>query len=219
MFSAFSVLSELLPIFFFVFLLKRNKEGMWVIFLYCIVSFTADNLFHFLQDRIIDRFYLSSSFTICEYSLFAWFLYSALKVKNFKYFLLFGSVLFYTVAIFNWSSRTTESFDSLSASVESVLMIIYCLLFLYEQIRDPSVLYIYYIKKFWIVVALLLYFSSTLFLFISAATLTKQEHTNFWLINNIFNILKNILFSISFFIKTNNKKAHHSTETIYADIQ
>jgi hypothetical protein len=102
-------------------------------------------------------------------------------------------------------------------SVEAILIIVYCIFFLYEQIKNPNSFYIYRSKKFWITIGLLLYFSSTLFLFIYAANLTKQEYLAYWAINDIFNILKNILFSISFLIKEGKTEAS-PLENLYADI-
>jgi len=66
-------------------------------------------------------------------------------------------------------------------------------------------------KKFWIIVAFFLYLSSTLFLFILAAKLSKHERDYYWNINFTFNILKNVLFAIAFVIKEPNKYAHIKT--------
>jgi len=121
------------------------------------------------------------------------------------------------MAIINFTTKKSESFDSLSASVEAILIIIYSIIFLYEQIKDPSVIYVYYTKKFWIVIAFFLYFSSTLFLFLYAATFTNQEHRSYWYINNIFDILKNILFCVAFIMKK-NKMYKSPLESLYADM-
>jgi hypothetical protein len=111
----------------------------------------------------------------------------------------------------------TRSFDSLTASLEATLIIIYSIFYFYEQIRNPEVFYIYYLKKFWMVLAFLLYLSATLFLFIYAATFTTQEHKNYWGINNISDIIKNIFFTISFCMKK-DKPQNNPIENMYADI-
>jgi len=214
-----SVFSGVLPMIFFVCFLNRNKQGgFWVIFLYCLISFLSDNLFHYLEHKL-NVFYLYSAFTICELSLISLFIYLSLKNKKFRLIVLIGGLSFLPIAIVNMLNGGNGTFfDSLSASAESILIIIYSILFLYEQLTDQTVIYVYYLKKFWIVLAILLYFSSTLFLFIYAATLTKQEYNNYWPINNVFNILKNILFSVAFLMKKSDK-AHHSLDTAYADMQ
>jgi hypothetical protein len=200
-----SVLSEILPIIFYFCFLKRNAgEKLWVIPIYCLVSFISEIAVSVFQQKV-DVFYLIASFTICEYTLFTLILYLFLKEKKFRYVPLIGSVFFYTLAIINFLTKKSETFDSLSASSEAILIIIYCILFLYEQIKDQNIIYIYYTKSFWIIIAIFLYLSSTLFLFIYAATLTKQEHKSYWPINDVFNILKNILFCISIAMKKGSK--------------
>ena len=189
---------------------------MRVIFLYCIVSFLTDNSYDFLK-RWVSDFYTYSIFTIVEYTLFALFLYLCFKEKVFKSILLLCSLVFYGIAFYTLFSKRSAGFDSFSASLEAVFIIIYSILFLYEQIKDPMVFYVYFSKNFWIIIAFFIYFSSTLFLFIYAATFTTQEHQNYWGINFIFNILKNIFFSISFAMKKNDK-AHHPIESLYPDM-
>lgn len=176
----------------------------------------TEYLFLFLQHKI-EQFYLFASFTICEYTLFAIFLYTSIKNKKLKYIPVIGSLIFYAMAIINFTTKKSETFDSLSASVEAILIIIFSIVFLYEQIKDPAVIYVYYTKKFWIVIAFFLYFSSTLFLFLYAATFTNQEHRSYWYINNIFDILKNILFCIAFTMKK-NKMYKSPLENLYADM-
>lgn len=213
----FGFFSEILPIIFYFCFAKRNKsEGLWVVFWYCIVSLLSDPISLLLQHKI-DKFYLYSSFTILEYTLFAFFFYSSLTEKILKYSTIVGSLIFYLIVIISFTKKNSGNFDSLSASVEAILIIIYSILFLYQQIKDPAVTYIYYNKKFWIVIALFIYFSSTLFLFLYAATLTAQEHHNYWSINNLFEIIKNIFFCIAFAMQK-DKKNPYSTENLYPDI-
>ena len=216
MLRSVSIFSDILPIIFFILFTKRNKkEGLWVIFLYSILSFVADNSFNRLP-QVVD-FYVYSSFTIIEYTLFTFFLYKALKEKLFKYILITGSVVFYAIAIFNLFKEKKETFDSLAASVECILAIIYIICFLYEQIKDPANSFIYYSKKFWIVIAFFLYFSSTLFLFVYADNFTNEEHKNYWNINFIFNILKNAALSLAFVMKKRERTAY-SLENPYSDL-
>jgi len=210
-------LSEILPVILYACFIKRNRhEGLQLIFLYCLISLSTEYLFFFLRHRV-DKFYLYASFTIIEYTLLTIFLYFSLKDKKLWFIPIVGSLLFYSIVIVNFLTKKSEVFDSLSASVESILIIIYSIVFLYIQIKDPSVIFVYQTKKFWIVIAFFIYFSSTLFLFLYAATFTNQEHKSYWIINNIFDILKNVLFCIAFSMKK-SKASKHSIESLYADV-
>jgi len=144
-----------------------------------------------------------SGFTILEFTLFSFFFYSSLYERKFKYIPIIGAVVFYAVAI---SSFTNKRFDSLPASVEAVLVISYCILLLYEQIKNPAIVFVYNTKKFWVIIAFFLYFSATLFLFIYTSALSEEERSNYWPINNFSEMLKNILFCVSFIMKSRPKE-------------
>lgn len=67
--------------------------------------------------------------------------------------------------------------------------------------RDSNIEFVYYNKKFWIIIAFFLYFSGTLFLYIYVNTLPDAQRSRYWAINNFFEILKNILFCVAFIMK------------------
>lgn len=200
--------SEILPIILYLCFLKRNRgEGLWVIFLYCCISLLSEVLVSILQ-QTFSPFFIYSSFDLIEYALFSLFFYLSIKGKKFKYIPIFGAFILFTIAIFGFSSKNQGDFDTVSASIEAILIISYCILVLYEEINDPEIIFVYNTKKFWVIIAFFLYFSSTLFLFSFAKTLTQKEHDKWWTINNFFEILKNILFSISFIMKKSNNKPY-----------
>lgn len=169
---------------------------MWVIFLYCVLSLLTELVYYLVKTQVV-----FSGFTIVEFTLFSFFFYSSLQERKFKYIPIIGAVLFYAIAIGSLATKSVQAFDSLAASVEAILVIIYCILLLYEQIRDPSIVFVYNTKKFWVIIAFFLYFSATLFLFIYTSTLSEEQRSSYWLINNFFEMLKNILFCISFIMK------------------
>jgi len=168
-------ISEILPIIFYLSFIKRNRgEGLWVIFLYSILSLVMQPLFVLLLPKV-PKFYFYASWTILEFTLFSIFFSSSLERKKFKYIPAIGAVIFFVIASMSFIGKNQEDFDSLTASVEAILVIIYCIFLLYEQINDPSVVFVYDNKKFWVIIAFFLYFSSTLFLFLFAGNLTKKE--------------------------------------------
>jgi hypothetical protein len=205
-----ALIAEILPILFYLIFLKRNRgEGLLVIFLYCVLSLLTEVVYAALQSQLV-----FSSFTILEFTLFSFFFYSSLHDRKFKYIPIIGALLFYVIAISSFTSKNAHAFDSLPASVEAVLVISYCILLLYEQIKDPNIVFVYNTKKFWVIIAFFLYFSSTLFLFIYAGSFSEQQHSTYWMINNFFEMLKNILFCVSFIMKKhyNNPYAVDSLE-------
>jgi hypothetical protein len=152
----------------------------------------------------VPYFIVSSGFTILEFTIISWFTYISLQSKKLKFVPIVGAAIFYPIAIINFTSNQ-DSFDSIPASIEAIIIISYCILLLYEQINDPKVIFVYNTKKFWVTIAFFLYFSSTLFLFLYARNFTQTEHDKYWTINNFFEILKNILISVSFIMRKPNK--------------
>jgi hypothetical protein len=207
-----ALISQILPVVFYLLFLKRNRgEGLGIIFFYCCFSCVTEGYFlGFIFNRLhlhFPYFFYDAGFTILEFSIISWFAYTSLKGKILKYIPLVGALIFYPVAVVNFT-RNQGSFDSIPASIEAILIILYCILLLYEQINDPLVIFVYNTKKFWVTIAFFLYFSSTLFLFLYARSFTQSEHDKYWNINNFFEILKNILLSISFIMKKNNKEPY-----------
>lgn len=200
--------SEVLPIALFLLFLKRNRgEGLGVIFFYCCVSCLTESIvFNRLHIDIPDYVH-DSSFTILEFSVISFFTYSSLRGKKLKFVPIIGALIFYPIAVINFS-KGLDSFDSVPASLEAIIIISYCILLLYEQINNPEVLFVYNTKKFWITIAFFLYFSANLFLFLYARTFTQEQIDKYWTINNLFEILKNILFSVSFIMKKTEKNPY-----------
>ena len=192
----------MLPIVFFLFFLHRNNEKkLWVIFVYVALSFLNDITLSSFPKGSQIKFYFFSFFTVVEYTLFSVFLYLNFKSKLIKQLIMGALPLFYLlVTYYIINKNQAKNFDAIPASLESILIIVFCVSFFFEQIRDMEVSFIYSSKTFWIIVAILVYMSATFFLFISAEFFTQQERQNYWFINSISNLIKNLLLAIAFII-------------------
>jgi len=201
-----SFISDSLPIIFFLLFYNRNKEKeLWVVVVYSVVSLTTDGLFYNIKASKLTEFYLFSIFTIIEYSLFSIFFYLHYKSANFKKTLITCSVIFIAFEIYNLLQVQKHQFDSLPASMESVLIIAYSILFFYEQLKTPDSNFIYSTKKFWVVIAIFLYLAATFILFISTLYMSEKERLVYWPINFIANIIKNVFICIAFALKPEKK--------------
>lgn len=200
--KALSIISGILPIIFFLIFLKRNKERkLWVVFIYVTLSFLTDFTFSALPKDAPIKFYVFSFFTVIEYTLFSLFLYLSFKSGLIKRIVAVVLPVFLILALyFIFNKNKSNDFDAIPASLESTLIIIFCVCFFFEQIRDMEVSFIYSSKTFWIIVAILIYMSATFFLFISAQYFTQEERKAYWFINFISNVIKNILLAIAFII-------------------
>lgn len=169
--------------------------------MYVILSLLTDFTNGSFEDNSQIKFYFFSFFTVVEYTLFSIFLYFNFKSKKIKKLILFVLPLFYIIVLYYIFNRDqSNNFDAIPASLESILIIIFCVIFFFEQIRDMEVSFIYSSKTFWIIVAILIYMAATFFLFVSAEFVSQQERRSYWFINSISNILKNVLLAIAFII-------------------
>ena len=214
-----SAFSNLLPILIFLpFFSKRKELPVWVIFFYCIYSFINDFIILYRDNNGLSFSIFLYVFTIIEYILFSFLLYFLIKNKTVKKAILLLSLCFIAFCLYNIFDKAVEAFDSVHASVESILLIAYCIIYLYEQLNQPQTTVIYSTYTFWILIGLLIYLSGTFFLYTFAMDLPPDLRETYWVINLICNILKNVLFTISIFIHVKPPK-NSSTPPLGSDYQ
>jgi predicted membrane channel-forming protein YqfA (hemolysin III family) len=141
-------------------------------------------------------------FVIIETILFT--LYLALMSQNdrLKKILLLILVGFVVFAIsYAYISYEKDTYYATIASVETIIVIIACILVFFEQITHPQSLFIYSTDVFWIIAGILFYLSGIFFLSLVLPQLSDKETEKYWSLNLVFNILKNILFAIAFLMK------------------
>jgi hypothetical protein len=194
--------SSLLPVFAY-FAISNNRR-IWqllVIFFYCIISLTTDRLIgsSFVKDNHNAEYLILTIFTIIELALFSYFIVSCLSMTKLRRTIIALNACFITFTIISYLGGAKN--DSLFASVECILVIIFCIFYFYEQLVSPTEVFLYSSYSFWVIVGFFLYLSGTLFLFIYAVSLPRNESVNFWYINGIFSLLKNICFTIAFLLK------------------
>ena len=158
--------------------------------------------------------YLFLVFTIAEFTFFCFFIYYALPNISLKKVALFLWIGFLAYAFINYKG---QEWDSFAIGIESIIIILLCIGYLFIQLRKPSNLFVSSTFDFWVVIAFLIYFAGTFFLQI--LTESMRENASFQLqygiINNSFNILKNILLSVAMTMKLNN---HQKASSLLPDL-
>ena len=195
-----SIFSLLLPIIFFVaFCLKKSSRALWVIFIYSVLELFTD-LFTTTEWGNAHNFEIFGIFEIIEYAMFAYFFYLSIESKIAKKVVVIISTLILTILTVTFLKAGKNGFDSITASVESIAIISLSLFYFYEQISKPQKNFIYASPNFWIVIAFMIYTSSTLFLFIISNNLSANEMKKYWSINYISSIVANVIFCIAFLV-------------------
>lgn len=190
---------------------------MKLVFIYQIGSFLSDLIFSILTGLKSSKAHISwDFFTIFAICLFAYLFYRILSNKIFKTIVLVISSLLciYSIyyLVFNLVNPTNKGFDSLMVAFEGISVIIYSILYFFEQLTKPTKsnqLFIYNTPTFWIVIAFLLFFSGTFFLLIYIYFQKINIDTDIYfktqyaIIISIFTLIENILLGIAMF--SNNK--------------
>ena len=173
-------------------------------------------------------------FTIVEYSIISLFIFKLIESNQFKNIIKLGSITFLLAAILDiYTSSFTDfdslptglesksvnelaailviytssftDFDSLPTGLESILILAYCLFFIYERITSTS---FSFNGTVWITTGFILFFSGTFFLFILSQNNFKDSSfiLTYGYIVAIFSIIKNMFITIGIATETNNSK-------------
>ncbi|THU31978.1 hypothetical protein FAM09_27730 [Niastella caeni] len=196
---------------------KHKDKGLWVLFFFNFYSFLTNLLIINGWNNFIglNIYFLYRLFTILGYSLVALFFYKNISSVLTKRLIIITYILLFLYATYDYIISPPKSFDSIPSSIEAIFIIISAILYLFEQIKKPRVLFIYTLDKFWVVASLLIYYTGTFFLFISAEAYFGDPDfgKNYILINNSFLLLKNIVFSIGLLLKDRSDKFSPGTYT------
>lgn len=203
LFNDLASYSAFLPIlFFFLFFIKsRSQKLLWIIIIYCLYTYLTDLGLLYLTNRP-SRVFLYSSFTFFEFAFFSTALYFIIKNSGFKKIILITSIIFAIFLIFYNLSANVVGIDSIPIGVEGILILIFSFYYLYEQMKDTEILFIYSNYTFWIVIGMMLYLAGSFFIYIYASQLPDDQVAHYWVFTNIFSIIKNIFFTIAIIINS-----------------
>jgi len=157
--------------------------------------------------------YLFLLFTIVEYSFFCYFIYLILPknlVKRSVPFVWIGFLLFAFIDYAFFSKA--QEFDSIASGIESIIVLMLSIYFLFSQVKGANSLLIYSTFNFWAVIAFLIYFSGTFFLYLMTERMMHDVsfQKQYFIINISFNILKNLLLCVAMTMRVNTVKQEKS---------
>jgi hypothetical protein len=174
---------------------KFNLLGYFFIF-----SYVGSAIIYAIAPKTSMLFYRYT--TIIEGVFYSLFLHSLLQSRTAKRILLICILLFFCYSLFDLFQSKGATFDSIASVLVSLIIISFCVFYLYEKMSNPDSLFLYNSPYFWIVAALLLYFSGIFFANIYAQNFSKSREVakTFWTITSYLAFIQNILFLIAFII-------------------
>lgn len=199
LFVIIATYTPLLPIFIFFLLFKEaNKKKTFKILVgYSIVEFIINAVTVY---ELLKTVYLYPLFTVIEYSLFALLLYFLVKNLRLKKIIIGSIFLFLIFSVTYYFSVKIKGLDTVPIGIETLLLLSFCFVYLYESLQTDSQELIYNRYSFWIVSGIMLYLGGSFFIYVFANQIEKKTMHTFWIFQNIFSIIKNILFALSIYI-------------------
>ena len=91
-------------------------------------------------------------------------------------------------------------FNSVSNVIASLILIAFCIFYLYRLLSELPIVHIQHLPMLWISFGVLVYYGGNFFLFLVNNYLTHDEsgpHKLMWILHNLLNITKNILFAVA----------------------
>jgi hypothetical protein len=198
-------LSLLLPCFLF-FLRKRSQSREnWVVFLFVIFSILQQAAFVIgYKTNNLEVVQLISFFNPLTYLIFIYFFFLQVLVGPFnKKLILTCTITYATLQLIPILFETTSTITSIITTVNTVFILLFCLLYFFEQIRFPKTMFIYTQSSFWSIVGFLVFTAGTFFIFWYNNIIKQSEvfENQYIIIHALIFIIRNLLFSIAFVIK------------------
>src|SRR5690606_24120191 len=113
------------------------KEARVICFLclYTIINEFAISFFKNFNDFVL---FLLSAYTIIEFLIFALVIYWSLKRKIFKRLILITIPIFILFSFYLYISKSSNKIDSLSITIENLILICFTLFYFFEQLVEPQ---------------------------------------------------------------------------------
>ena len=175
-----------------------------VILAYLVVSGIVNALAIGLANHGINNMPLLHLFTLLEFSMLTFF-YRIISLRTFYPYSIF---LFAALCVLNAVFfQPVYEHNTYSRSLEALLIIVMAVFFFYKMLNEATVSRWYQSSLVWFNMALLLYFSGSLFLFLFSQLLTYNRQANeiAWFMHATLVILMYLLLAIGFWqTKTND---------------
>lgn len=198
--------SVALPALIGVFVYFRLENTQKVILLLVLISVLSEVSAHILGFTGAGQTVVYYLFTCFEFGLLTYVFAHGIRpfFKPSFFVTIAFFLLFFTVLDMFWISGIAQ-FNSYSTAVEGLILIFFSLTFFYKTLHELKIRYLEREPLFWISTGVLLYFSSSLFIFLFTNYVNSSTAALFliWSVHGIFSILLNVFYSTALWVKPN----------------
>lgn len=194
--SYMSMGSAIIPVSIAVMERKITKEFAPLV-MALTISLICDTLAYFLASHSNNTHWVGNIYLILQFSLLVWMFRNHSRNKKMNDIILISFIFFFLINLTFFQGPWI--FNSLSNVIASLILISFCLYYFYRLLNDLPTIHIQHLPMLWISFGVLTYYGGNFFLFLVKNYLTYGEagsHKTMWILHNLLNILKNILFAI-----------------------
>ncbi|WP_143157309.1 hypothetical protein [Cnuella takakiae] len=185
----------------------RNEKPLLLIPVYSALFFSSNVIdASGLITSLEYRKFFYGLVTFFEYALFSLFFYQTLGSARARRIILLFSALFLAFLSVHISMVRMERIDSIPIGVETLLILFYACYFLFEQLNDQTVLFVYSKYQFWVTIGCMLYLSGSFFVYIFANQIPRTELLKYWFVIDIFLVVKNLCFTLALMLFINQRR-------------
>jgi hypothetical protein len=174
--------------------LPQNLKPLWLTLIFSLV---CDVVSYFLAKNSINTHWVGNIYLVIQFSLIIWLFREQFQNKRFNDVILILFVVFYVLNLVFFQGPWV--FNSVSNVVACLILISLCLYFFHRLLNDLPIVHIHRLPMLWISFAVLTYYGGNFFLFLVKNYLSYGEagtHKLMWILHNLLNIIKNVLFAI-----------------------
>lgn len=144
--------------------------------------------------------------TFFEYALFSLFFFRTLNSLQIRRTIVILSVIFLAFLLVHINMARMERIDSVPIGVETVLILFYACCFLFEQLNDQRILFVYSRYQFWVAIGCMLYLSGSFFVYIFANQIPRSDLLRFWSVIDVCLVVKNLCFTLALLLFINQQR-------------
>lgn len=190
--NTISIYSAFIPLLIGFYTLKRGilLNSDKVILLFVFISLSSDFISMLLIEWFNNNIIWINVYQLAETTLISlWFV--SIMPKHVVIRIIVGLTILFTI-INNLVINSIYQFSMVGILTKSTALIICCLVYFFTIFREEKVIYIEKTSSFWFNSALLIYFSGSLFTFLT------YDLIKTWSFHNICNTLKNLLIAVGY---------------------
>jgi hypothetical protein len=179
-----------------------HRRGSWQtlrpLILILISSLLTDTISMVLMRASVNTYLLLNGYLILQTALLIW-----LFRREFQNHLTIDyiQIAFLIFAVTNLLLvQGIWIFNSVTNVVACLVMTVFALFYLYRLLHELPIVHVHHLPMLWITFGVMTYYAGNLFLFLAKNYLTfgdSGSHRHMWILHNLLNIAKNMLFAIA----------------------